>query len=387
MGTYWVLLNLYFRELGLTEGLIGRILSTQAFGTVLMAIPASILAVKFHLKWLLTAAAVFTAGSSAMLVSVHPTWLLMMAAGLTGGAYIIHHVVSAPFFMRNSTPKERLHLFGVNHAVEILASVAGVAGGGWIAEHLGKRLDSELWGFRITLLAAAVLLSIAIIPYLLIRSPTPPKPQSKTGFRVWRVRRPGLLLKLMTPSFLIGCGAGLIIPFLNLYFRDRFDLEAGAIGQIFAASQLLTAVGFILGPALAGRFGMIRTVVAAEIFSIPFFVAMAFTSHLEIAVIAFWFRGALMNMNHPISSNFTMEVVDRDEQTFTNAVKEMTWSLSWAISTQIGGWLIEGHGFTLPMMITVALYFTSSCLYLFFFHDYERKILNPKRAAEAESKD
>ena len=354
-----------------------------------MAIPASILAVKFRLKWLLAAAAVFTAGSSALLVSVRPTWLLMVAAGLTGGAYIIHHVVSAPFFMRNSTPKERLHLFGVNHALEILASVAGVAGGGWVAQYLGQRMDSDLWGFRITLWIAAGMLSLSLIPYLLIRSPAPPKQKSTTGFKVWRVKRPGLLVKLMTPTFLIGCGAGLIIPFLNLYFRDRFDLETGAIGQVFAASQVLTAVGFILGPALADRFGMIRTVVAAEIFSIPFFVAMAFTSHLEVAVIAFWFRGALMNMNHPISSNFTMEAVDRDDQTFTNAIMEMTWSLSWAVSTQIGGWLIEGHGFTLPMMITVGLYFTSSCLYLFFFHDYERKILNPKRAAEAqtESKD
>ena len=55
VGTYWVLLNLYFRELGLSDGMIGRVISTQAFGTVLMAIPASILAVKFRLNgsWLL----------------------------------------------------------------------------------------------------------------------------------------------------------------------------------------------------------------------------------------------------------------------------------------------------------------------------------------------
>ena len=181
--------------------------------------------------------------------------------------------------------------------------------------------------------------------------------------------------------FLVGCGAGLTIPFLNLYFRDRFDLEAGSIGTIFSAAQAITAVGFAVGPAMARRLGMVRAVATTELLSIPFFLTLAFSHHLGLAVVAFWARGALMNMNQPISRNFAMEAVDEDQQPVTNSVIELSWSLAWMICTQVGGWLIDHHGFVPPMLVTVTLYFSASVLYLFFFHDYERRVLRLKPAA------
>ena len=53
------------------------------------------------------------------------------------------------------------------------------------------------------------------------------------------------------------------------------------------------------------------------------------------------------------------------------------------VSAQVGGILIEHYGFKTPMLITVGLYLISSMLSLFFFHDFERKVLIPKREAEA----
>ena len=132
---------------------------------------------------------------------------------------------------------------------------------------------------------------------------------------------------------------------------------------------------------------LIQAVVAAELLSIPFFITLALTYRLELAVVAFWARGALMNMNHPITSNFAMESVEKKEQPLTNAAHQVTWNLSWMISAQVGGILIERHGFTLPMLITVVLYFVSSCLFLLFFHDHEKRVLIPKRRAEMTSRE
>lgn len=383
LGTYWVLLNLYLRELGLTDALIGRVLSSESLGTLLFALPASYLTSRVRLKWILVAAAVSTACASSLLVLLRPLPLLLLVGAWTGGSYVIHFVISAPFFMRNSTSEERLHLFGINYAVEILCSVIGVAAGGALARHLGITLGSDLLGYRITLLGASAIVACAVVPYLLIHSP-PPTPAERESFRGLGRRRPRDLGKLLAPNFLLGCGAGLIIPFLNLYFRDRFALDSRAIGAVFAVSQALTAVGFAAGPSLAKRFGMVRTVTWAQYLSIPFFLALAFTTWLPVAVGAFWMRGALMNMNHPISRNFAMEVVDPEHQPMTNAGLEMSWSLAWMVSTQIGGWIIQHHGYTLPMLITVGLYLVSASSFVFFFHDYEGRVLAPKRLAEAE---
>ena len=372
LGTYWVLLNLYFRELGLADGTIGRVLSFQALGTMLMAIPASMLAAKVRLKWMLIGATLIGSAAFMLMVVLRSVSLLFPVATLAGAAFIVHHVVAAPFFMRNSSPKERIYLFGLNYAVEILSSVIGVAGGGWLAHVMGERLDSNLLGLRITLLGSAVMLALAVIPYLLIHSPSPLADKKRAG--LWPIRIPKVLPRLLVTPLLVGAGAGLVIPFLNLYFRDRFQLQSDSIGQIFAVSQSLTAVGFVLGPALARRFGMVRTAAASELLSVPFFTTLAFSFNLPLSIAAFWLRGALMNMNQPVSRNFAMEIVKPEEQAFTNAMVEMTWSGSWMISTQIGGILIEKHGFKIPMLIAVVLYSTASSLYLRFFHNTERQL-------------
>jgi predicted MFS family arabinose efflux permease len=364
---------LYFRELGLADGTIGRVLSFQAFGTMLMAIPASMLAAKVRLKWMLIGATLCGSTAYMLLVVLRSVHLLFPIATLAGASFIVHHVVAAPFFMRNSTSKERIYLFGLNYAVEILSSVIGVAGGGWLAHVLGQRLDSNLLGLRITLLGSAGMLALATIPYLVIHSPSP-LADKKPGPGLWPIRIPKVLPRLLVTPLLIGTGAGLVIPFLNLYFRDRFALQSDAIGRIFAVSQSLTAVGFVLGPALARRFGMVRTAAASELLSVPFFTTLAFSFNLPLSIAAFWLRGALMNMNQPVSRNFAMEIVKPHEQAFTNAMVEMTWSGSWMISTQVGGILIEKHGFKIPMLIAVGLYTTGSSLYLRFFHDTERQL-------------
>jgi len=183
-----------------------------------------------------------------------------------------------------------------------------------------------------------------------------------------------LLTRLVLPKFITGLGAGLVIPFINLYFRDRFLLPPDRIGTIFAVAQAVTVVAFLVGPHLARRTGMIRAIAATELLSIPFFITMAYTQRLDLAIMAFWMRGALMNMNQPISGAFTMEMVRPEQQPLANALVEFAWHGAWMISTQIGGWMIEKNGFQLPMMITVGFYVVASLLYLTFFHDAERKL-------------
>ncbi|HET9233048.1 MAG TPA: MFS transporter, partial [Candidatus Eisenbacteria bacterium] len=133
LGTYWVLLNLYYREAGLTESTIGQILSFQSLGTMLMAIPASLLAGKVRLKWMLIGATLVGAAAFSFLAVLRPVPLLFVVATTAGAAFTVHHVIAAPFFMRNSNREERIYLFGLNYAIEILSSVIGVAGGGWLA--------------------------------------------------------------------------------------------------------------------------------------------------------------------------------------------------------------------------------------------------------------
>lgn len=378
-GTFWVLLNLYFKELGFGESTIGRVISAAAVGTCLVSIPAAVLIDRFPAKRVLMAAAFFgMLGYAGQLLPAPVAWLTLSSA-LAGAGFTVHNIAAAPFFMANARAEERLELFGLNPAVETLAGVVGALGGGLLPRLVVGWGGSAVAGYRLTLGLAAACMLISFIPYLAIQA------APGTGRKVpltdyWKARDWAILFKLATPAFLVGTGAGLIIPFLNLYFRERFHLQSDAIGRIFALSQILSVFGFMVGPIMARRMGRIRAAVTTELLSIPFFLTMAFTHHVWAAMAAFWFRGALMNMNQPIVNNFAMEIVPGDQHAVTNSFLAFVWSAAWMISAQVGGWLIERYGFTTPMLITVGLYISASLTTLTLFHDTERRLLAAKPA-------
>ena len=368
-GSLWVHMNLYFRTLGLGEAAIGRILSAGSLGMVLVSLPAAIWIDRFRAQRVFAlSAAAFALAMGFQLTLTDPR-LLLAASLATMVGFSVHWVAAAPFIMRNANQSERTELFGVVSALETLATVASAFGAGFLASRLGHFLDSELLGLRYTLYGVAGLSLLAVVPFAAIRSDPIAGPGA--DWRRYIVARDWKLLgKICLPSFLVGCGAGLTIPFLNLYFRDRFGQDPAQIGTLFAVAQVLTMAGFLAGPILARRFTHVRSIVATELLSIPFFLILAIADRLWIAVAAFWIRGALMNMNHPISSAFSMEIVPPDQQATTNSMRMLSWNLSWMFMTPLGGWLIERHGCAPNMVGTMGLYLIASVTFWRFFRGW-----------------
>lgn len=364
-GAVWVHMNLYYRALGLGEASIGRILAAGSLGTVLVALPAAVWVDRLPAQRVFVVAAVgFSLALGAQLASGDPL-VLAVAAAVTQALFTVHWVAAAPFFTRNATPGDRLELFSFAMALETLATVASAAGVGFLAQTLTHTTGSELSGIRLALIAAAGAALLAAIPFAGIRSAATGGARAVADY-VTASDWP-LLARLILPGFLIGAGAGLIIPFLNLYFRDRFGQTPGSIGTFFAVSQLLTMVGFLAGPPLARRVGVVRAIVATELCSIPFFLLLAVAQDLRLAVFAFWMRAALMNMNHPVATSFAMSVVSEKDQAVTNSVRMFMWNVAWMVSTQVGGMLIERHGYAVPMVITMTLYAVAGGLFYAFF--------------------
>ena len=368
-GSLWVHMNLYFRTLGLGEATIGRILAAGSLGSVLISIPAAVWVDRFPAQAIFMLAAAGFGSAFLLQLFLPDPALLYMAALATGMLFMVHWVAAAPFIMRNASPEQRTELFGVASALETLATVVSAFGAGFAARRLGAQFNSELLGLRYALAATAGLALVAVIPFAKIRSR--PLVSERRGIREYVMARDFRLLgKICLPAFLVGCGAGLTIPFLNLYFRTRFGQDPQRIGIFFAVAQCLTMAGFLSGPLLARRFGHVRAIVTTELLSIPFFLILAIADRLWLAVAAFWLRGALMNMNQPVSSAFAMEIVPAEHQASTNSMRMLSWNLSWMVATPVGGWLIEHHGFTPNMVGTMGLYLFAAGLFWSFFRLY-----------------
>src|SRR5699024_5849598 len=117
--------------------------------------------------------------------------------------------------------------------------------------------------------------------------------------------------------------SGLVIPYLNLYFADRFDASTSVIGIIIALGQGATAVAMFIGPMVVKRLGEVRAVVILQLLSLPFLLLTAFTTNLLLASIGFLFRQALMNAGNPIQSSLMMAKVDDSMKGLANSVNQM----------------------------------------------------------------
>ena len=378
VSIFSLLLNLYFKEMGFTEDLIGEILSLGAWGTTLISLPAALILPRFRVKKVLIVSVVLAGILSLLQAGLTERSWLLFASLVLGMTSSIARVVSAPFLMQNSTPKERTYLFSLHFGTYLVAAIVGSLGGGYLPDLFSHLTLSKVVAFRCSLFLSAGLSFLSLIPFLLIT----PETRSIKRFELkkhWNkellTERGLLLLRICLPFFVLGLGAGLVIPFLNLYFRERFDLSTSTIGVYFSLLQIFMLGGILLGPLLSKKFGMIKTIVGTQLSSIPFMAVLAFTYRLPLAVSSFLFRGALMNMSQPIFTNFAMVKVKEEEQTLTNAFLMLSWSLSWAFSANLGGRLIKLYSFTIPLLITIGLYIISSVLYyLFFSNEADKKI-------------
>jgi len=373
-SAYMLLLNLYLREQGATESFIGTVLSAGAVGTALISLPAAFLLRRIKLKKILLSSTIVYAVSFLFLIWLPVSNILIVVSFIAGISLTFYRVAAAPFFMRNSTKKERTYIFSLSFGVSLLASVFGSVLFGWMVTALSGVVGGMVIAYRWTFVVSIALGLISLIPFALIQPTGPGREDKKATFSLDLIKRQSkLYLKLFIPFFIVGTGAGLIIPFLNLYFRDRFDQPPDKIGLFYTAVNATMLLGILAGPVLAKRMGMVRTLVSTQLISIPFMVVLAYTYSLPLAFTAFLIRGALMNLGQPIGTNFSMEMVGKSEHALVNALLMLAWTSSWMISTVIGGRLIEKYGYTLPLMITVGLYILSSILYYIFFRNSELK--------------
>ena len=163
---------------------------------------------------------------------------------------------------------------------------------------------------------------------------------------------------MLIPQVLIGFGAAILIPYMNVFFKDKFDISDSLLGLLFSLSSLLIGVGSILAPRLSTRLGgKVKAVVATQFGSLIFLLMIGFSPILWISSVAFLLRTALMNMSSPLYSAFCMEHTPEHQQGYVNSILNLSWNIGWAVGPYISGIVQERYGFS-PLFITTSiLYF------------------------------
>lgn len=191
--------------------------------------------------------------------------------------------------------------------------------------------------------------------------------------------RSKLIKDVFIYNTLIGFGAGLVIPFFNIFLTHRLKAPTYMVGIVLSTSQVGMAIAGLLAPYLVLKLGKVKSVVASQLVSIPFLLMIALPQSLGIVIVSFLLRSAFMNMSNPISSCFTMEITPTEQRASVASLVGMAQNLSRAASAILGGWLMEKTNYSVPYFITAILYLFASIFYWKVFTPREKELCYEKR--------
>lgn len=382
MGVFRLLFNFYVLSLGFDAALLGNLITVSSLTALLAALPMGYLADIIGRKMSLVISGALVSFSIFAMV-LWPYQGVFYAMNIVSGlAQSLAAVTMAPFLMENSGERERTYLFSISSGLQMaMASLGNWIGGylpTWVAQYKDVTATSSS-AYSGALLVIAATAAVGVIPLLFLRTPSIERSErsifAPLGFAY---KHPVHLSKLILPMLITSVGAGLIMPFMNVFFRVVHNQPDPVIGALFAWGSLAMGVGLLIAPPLADRMGKIQLVVVSQALSIPFLILLGYAPWFWVSAAAYYIRLALMNMSSPVYQTFVMEQVEPSARATVASLVSMSWSFGWAFSPMISGWLQVNYGFGLPFLGTIVLYTIAVYLYWkFFWYDASQPALVP----------
>ncbi|CAM3425392.1 MFS transporter [Paenibacillus lupini] len=378
-GLFSVLYNLYIHELGYPDAMSGTVVSMQSLATALCFIPIGLFGDRASRKRLLVIGALC---SGVVLVGrsfFESESSLLITAVLTGLFATIFQVLAIPFLAANVAKTDRLRIFSIYSAFVLAAQVAGSLGGGVISDVLQAAGLSERLSFKLVLLAGSIATIASFLPLQAMKETKHPEKPAVTATINQSTPTKGefsFIAAFAAVELLIGIGSGLVIPYLNLYFTNRFSTSLSGMSFLLALGQVMTIFSMLIGPKLVNRVGQVKAIVIFQTLSLPFLLITGFTNMLIVASISFLFRQALMNAANPLLSATLMDRVSVKKQSLANSCMQTAFMMGWATMGPIHSHLITAYGYywgyAITFSITGFLYVTASMLFFLLFREKKK---------------
>jgi len=162
---------------------------------------------------------------------------------------------------------------------------------------------------------------------------------------------------------LTGFGAGLFIPYFNIYFVQHLNASPALFGLIDGGANAITALLTLTAPRLVQRLGKINTITLTRLASIPLLLTIGLTSILPLAALFYLFRQGAMDMSAGILQVFSMESVSEKHRGLANSSYQAAFQVPWAVAAPIGGLMIVHFGYP-PIFVLGAFFYILTIIIL-----------------------
>ena len=358
VGLIGVVLGIYLSRSGYSAFQISAVVASGLAGSALATTLVGFAADQFGRKRFLLLLSLLT-GSGGLVLYALPNFPLLLATVLVA--------------MLNATGTERSAIFALEQAVIPglgsesrrtwnLAFYNVLLDGGGSLGALAAALPSILQRhFGLELLRAYQLLFIGYCAlylvvgtlYLLLS----PLVEVNVGSTLENAQRMNpetkrIISKLTALFSLDSFGGGFLTDALVSYwFFRRFGLSEHDLGVVFFVVHLLNALSHVGAAWLARRIGLVNTMVFTHLPSSLLLIAVPLAPSAKFAILLFFAREALVEMDVPTRQSYVAALVAPAERSFASAVTNVARNVCWAIGSALAGVLMQEVSFGAPLIV------------------------------------
>ncbi len=348
-GALSVILVLYLAQLGLSEALIGVLLTATLIGDAGISLAMTTTADRLgRRRMLLLGALLMAAAGAAFLLTRHPALLILAAivgvispSGNEIGPFLSIEQAALAQLLPD---RRRTHFFAWYNLAGSFTTALGALGGGWLAQALQATGMATLDAYRVVLAGYALAGIVLALLFLGLSAQVEVAKMagSATMKRVLGLHRSRGVVMALSALFALDAFAGgfVVQSLLAYWFYLRFGVEPGLLGSIFFGANVLAGISALLAARLAARFGLINTMVFTHIPSNVLLCLVPLMPNLSLAIIVMLLRFSISQMDVPTRQSYTVAVVAPDERAAAAGVTNIARSLGAALSPLLSALLL-----------------------------------------------
>lgn len=357
-GCISVLLPAYLLALGFDALQVGVLTTATLLGSALLTLAVGFYGTHAGVRKLLLTTSLLMLATGIGFAAVSGFWPLMLIAFVgtlnpSAGDVSVFLPLEQTALSGAIGDRERTDLFA---RYSMVGSLLG-AGGALLAivpDHLaGVPGADRITAYQLTFVAYA---GVGLLVGLIYRRlpADPPMQRAKATAPLGPSR--GIVFRLAALFSVDAFAGGLVIQsLLVLWLFQAFGLSVAATAKIFFATNLLSAISYLIAARIAARIGLINTMVFTHLPANVCLMIVPFVGDLGLAVALLLVRSLLSQMDVPTRTSYVMAVVTPAERPAAASVTAVPRSLASALGPTLGGFLLAASGFAWPLLLGGAL--------------------------------
>ncbi len=362
-GAISVLAAVYLAKRGFDEAAIGVVLSAGLAGVLAGTIFGTYFADKIGRRRSLVILALLAAVGGALLIATDTLWAAALVAffgmlNTQGSDRGAAQALEQAILPATASDAERTQVFARYNAIADIGGAAGALLAALPALLRDRFQVAELPAYDATVLVYSALTLVVALLYarLSARAESAPLP-SLTDLAhdaPPSIRRQ--VRKFAGLSVLDSIGGGFIGSALIAYFfYARFGVNEAELALLFVAARTVTVLSHFAAAWLAGRIGLVNTMVFTHIPSSLLLLTLPIAPTFGVAAALFILREGLSEMDVPTRQSYLMAIVPPHERAWAAGISQLARAAGRMVSPVLAGAAMQAGALWLPLAAGAAI--------------------------------